>query len=238
MIILGLTGSIGMGKSTAASMFRRMGIPVYDSDASVHAVLRMGGEAVNAIDGAFPGVVVEGSVNRDVLGKRVFGDDAALEKLEAIIHPLVRQRQDRFLKSCAAQRVPLAVLDIPLLFEVKLDVRCDASIVVSAPASIQAMRVLARPGMTHEKFNDILARQMPDAVKRRGADFVVPSGLGRAETLRHLLRIVRIMKQVQARHWPPNVYAERTVDRRSAYARARPRYRNYGPGPFKWGQAG
>ena len=224
MIILGLTGSIGMGKSTASTMFRRMGVPVYDSDASVHIVLGKYGAAVKPIDAAFPGVVSDGAVDRDALGKRVFGDDAALKDLESIVHPLVRKVQDNFLKGCAVRRVPLVVLDIPLLFEAKLDVRCDAAVVVSAPGFLQKARVLARTGMTQEKFDGILARQIPDAIKRRRADFVVPSGGGKAETLRHLSGIVKLIKQAPALHWPPDAYAERNVDRRSTYARARPRY--------------
>jgi dephospho-CoA kinase len=227
MIIIGLSGSIGMGKSTASAMFRRMGIPVYDSDASVHVVLGKGGAAVRPIDAAFPGVVVDGAVDRDALGKRVFGDDVALKTLESIVHPLVRARQDNFLKRCAARRAPLVVLDIPLLFEVRLDVRCDVLVVVSAPAFIQAARVLARPGMTAEKFDGILARQMPDAEKRRRADFVVPSGRGKAETLRRLTQIARLSRNSTATHWPPDTFAERTVNRRSPDARNRPRYRNH-----------
>lgn len=231
MIIIGLSGSIGMGKSTASAMFRRMGIPVYDSDASVHVVLGKGGAAVKPIDAAFPGVVVDGAVDRNALGKRVFGDDAALKTLEAIVHPLVRARQDSFLKRCAAQRAPVVVLDIPLLFEVRLDIRCDVLVVVSAPAFIQAARVLARPGMTREKLGGILARQMPDAEKRRRADFVVPSGQGKRETLRRLTRIARLSRNIAATHgsshWPPDAFAERTVNRRSTDARNRPRYRNH-----------
>ncbi len=227
MILLGLSGSIGMGKSTASAMFRRIGVPVYDSDASVHVVLGKGGTAVASIDAAFPGIVVDGAVDRDALGKRVFGDDAALKKLEAIVHPLVRRRQDDFLKRCAARRVPLAVLDIPLLFEIRLDVRCDILVVVSAPARIQAARVLARPGMTREKFDAILARQMPDAEKRRRADFVVPSGRGMRETLRRLTRIARLIHDMTPTRWPPDMFAERTVHRRSPDARNRPRYRNH-----------
>ena len=227
MIIIGLSGSIGMGKSTASSMFRRMGVPVYDSDASVHVVLGKGGAAVKPIEAAFPGVVVDGAVDREALGKRVFGDDAALNTLEAIVHPLVRRMQDDFLKRCAARRAKLAVLDIPLLFEVRLDIRCDALVVVSAPAFIQAARVLARPGMTRDKFDGILARQMPDAEKRRRADFVVPSGRGKAETLRRLSQIARLSRNSTATHWPPDTFAERTVNRRSPDARNRPRYRNH-----------
>lgn len=216
-----------MGKSTASAMFRRLGVPVYDSDASVHVVLGKGGAAVAPIAEAFPDVVVNGAVDRNALGKRVFGDDAALKTLEAIVHPLVRRRQDDFLKRCAARRVPLAVLDIPLLFEVQLDVRCDVLVVVSAPARTQAARVLARPGMTQDKFDGILARQMPDAEKRRRADFVVPSGRGKAETLRQLTRIARLTRNMTPAHWPPDMFAERTVHRRSPYARNRSRYRNH-----------
>lgn len=221
MIVLGLTGSIGMGKSTAATMFRRMGIPVYDSDASVHAVLGKGGAAVAPIAKAFPGVVKDGAIDRDALGKRVFGDDAALATLESIVHPLVRRRQDDFLKRWARRRAPLVVLDIPLLFEVDLDARCDVTVVVSAPRFLQEARVLARPGMTREKLDGILARQMPDRHKRRHADFTVPSNRGRAVTLRRLKRIVRLVQDMPATHWPPDAYAERTASRRSRYARNR-----------------
>ena len=227
MIVLGLSGSIGMGKSTASAMFRRMGVPVYDSDAAVHVVLGKGGAAVAPVAAAFPGVVTDGAVDRQALGKRVFGDDAALKALEAIVHPLVRRLQDDFLKRCAARRVPLAVLDIPLLFEVRLDVRCDVLVVVSAPARIQAARVLARAGMTQDKFDGILARQMPDAEKRRLADFVVPSGRGKSETLRRLMRIARLTRDMTPSHWPPDMFAEKTVNRRSPDARNRPRYRNH-----------
>ena len=227
MIVLGLSGSIGMGKSTASAMFRRMGVPVYDSDAAVHVVLGRGGAAVPPIAAAFPGVVTGGAVDRQALGKRVFGDDAALKALEAIVHPLVRRRQDDFLKRCSARRVPLAALDIPLLFEVRLDVRCDVLVVVSAPARIQTARVLARSGMTQDKFDGILARQMPDAEKRRLADFVVPSGRGKAETLRRLTRIARLARDMTPSHWPPDMFAEKTVNRRSPDARNRPRYRNH-----------
>lgn len=228
MIILGLTGSIGMGKSTASAMLRRMGVPVYDSDASVHKVLGKAGEAVGLLDDAFPGVVKKGAVDRNTLGERVFNDDAALKLLESIVHPIVRKIQDNFLKRCGRRREPLVVLDVPLLFEVNLDKRCDASVVISAPAFVQAARVLSRSNMTEEKFNGILLRQMPDAAKRQRADFVVPSGRGRAETLRHLQRIVRLMKQVQATHWPPDTYADRTTYKRenggATNARARTRY--------------
>ena len=223
MIVLGLSGSVGMGKSTAAAMLRRSGVPVYDSDASVHRVLGKGGAAVSAIDAAFPGVVADGAIDRDLLGKRVFGDGEALARLEAIVHPLVRKLQDGFLKRCAARRVPVAVLDVPLLFEIGLDVRCDITIVVSAPAFIQTARVLGRPGMTRKKFEGISARQLPDAEKCRRADFVVPSGGGKRKTLRRLAQIVRLARSLPASRWPPNVHAEGAARN----ARSRPRYGNH-----------
>jgi dephospho-CoA kinase len=193
MVVLGLTGSIGMGKSTAADMFRRMGIRVYDSDASVHRLLGKGGRAVPAIDAAFPGVVEDGAVNRKALGEKVFGDAAALKKLEAIVHPLVRRVQEEFLKRAAARRENIVVLDVPLLFETDGDKVCDAVIVISAPRFLQQARVLTRGGMTKDKFDAVLARQISDQEKRRRADFVVPSGLGRAVTLRRLKEIVTLV---------------------------------------------
>src|SRR5215472_14406505 len=148
MVIVGLTGSIGMGKSTAAAMLRDMGVPVYDADAAVHALQAPGGAALPAIEAAFPGVVKAGVLDRQALGARVFGNPAALRRLEAIVHPLVGQRQRAFLKRAARQRAPLVVLDIPLLFEGRGERRIDATLVVSAPAFLQRRRVLARPGMT------------------------------------------------------------------------------------------
>ncbi|NQU69646.1 MAG: dephospho-CoA kinase [Rhodospirillales bacterium] len=198
MIILGLTGSIGMGKTTAAGMFRYLGLPVYDSDAAVHRLLGQGGRAVAAIGKAFPGVVEDGAVNRKALGEKVFGDSAALKKLEAIVHPLVRKVQEDFLKRAAARREKMVVLDVPLLFETDGDEVCDAVIVVSAPRFMQEARVLARGGMTREKLAAVLARQMPDSEKRRRADFVVPSGLGRALTLRRLKEIVTLLQPDKA----------------------------------------
>lgn len=190
MIVLGLTGSVGMGKSTAAAMFRRLGVPVHDSDAAVHRLLAPRGAAVAAVAAEFPGVQRrDGGVDRGLLGKRVFGDPAALQRLERILHPLVRQSQQRFLKAARARRLPLVVLDIPLLFETGGGGRCDKVVVVSAPPSVQRARVMARPGMSEQRFRAILDQQMPDAQKRRRADYVVPSGLGRAVTFRRLQRI-------------------------------------------------
>jgi dephospho-CoA kinase len=184
--ILGLTGGVGMGKSTATAMLRRMGVPVYDADAAVHRMMGKGGIAVAAVAAAFPGVVKDGAVDRVALGSRVFGDPAAMKRLEAIIHPLVRQDEDRFLGEMRRRRTKLVVMDVPLLFESGREQRYDAVIVVSAPEFLRRARVLARPGMTPARLAAIMAKQMPDAEKRRRADIVVPSGLGRALTWRRL----------------------------------------------------
>ena len=178
MIVLGLTGSIGMGKSTAANMLRRLRVPVCDADAIVHDLIGPGGAAVVAVDDVFPGVVSNGIVDRAVLGAQVFGDSIALKRLEHILHPLEEAARDRFLKQSRRARVPVVALDIPLLYEVAADKLCDATIVLSAPPFVQSGRVLARPSMTHEKLNDILSRQMSDLEKRRRATFVIPSGSG------------------------------------------------------------
>ena len=200
MQIVGLTGSIGMGKSAAANMLRRQGVWVHDADATVHKLLGKGGAAVAAIGKAFPGVVRNGAVDRIALGKRVFGDTRALRRLEAIVHPLVRARTDRFIAAAARAHRPLVVLDIPLLLETG-GRRVDKTIVVSAPAFLQAQRVLRRPGMSAEKFGQILARQMPDREKRRRADMVISSGLGKALTYRQLARAVRRLRSQPARRW-------------------------------------
>jgi dephospho-CoA kinase len=195
MIVLGLTGSVGMGKSTAASMFRRLGVPVHDSDAAVHRLMAPGGAAVPAVAAAFPGVSDKaGGIDRGTLGARVFGDGRALKRLERILHPLVRRSQARFLKEARARRVPLVVLDIPLLFETGGEKRCDAVVVVSAPLWVQRARVMARPNMTEARFRAILAKQMPDHEKRRRADFVLRSGLGRAVMYRRLMRLVQMLR--------------------------------------------
>jgi dephospho-CoA kinase len=196
MIVLGLTGSVGMGKSTAAAMLRRLGVPVHDSDATVHRLMAPGGGATAAVAKAFPEARrKDGGIDRVALGRRVFDDAKALRRLEAILHPLVRQSQQRFLDSARTRRVPLVVLDVPLLLETGGETRCDKVLVVSAPAPLQRARVMARRGMTEARFRAILAKQMPDAEKRRRADYVVPSGLGRAVTYRMLQRIVRELRQ-------------------------------------------
>src|SRR5512143_914443 len=173
MVIVGLTGSIGMGKSTAAKMLRQMGVPVYDADAAVHRLQAPGGLALPPIETAFPGVVKAGVLDRQALGARVFGNKEALRRLEAIVHPLVGQRQRAFLKRAAQRRVSLVVLDIPLLFEGRGERRFDAVLVVSAPAFLQRRRVMARPGMTADKLNGILRQQVADTIKRRKATFVI-----------------------------------------------------------------
>lgn len=209
MVIVGLTGSIGMGKSTAAGMLRQMGVPVYDADAAVHALQAPGGAALPRIEAAFPGVVKAGVLDRQALGARVFGDKRALRRLEAIVHPLVAQKQRAFLKRAAQRGVPLVVLDIPLLFEGRGERRVDATMVVSAPAFLQRRRVLARPGMTEEKFAGILRQQVPDSIKRRLATVVIPTGLGLAPTRRALEKAVAKLRQRPGRCWPPNPWREK-----------------------------
>lgn len=204
MKILGLTGSIGMGKSTAAAMLRRLGWPVHDADAAVHRLMRPGGKAAAAIRRAFPDAVIDGMVNRAVLGRRVFADPPALRRLEAILHPLVRAEESAFLRRQARHRRRLVVLDIPLLLESGGDKRCDAVAVVSCPVFVQARRVLARPGMSPARLAAIRAQQMPDRHKRRRADFVVFSGLGRAVALRALqAAVARLLNQPGPGAWPP-----------------------------------
>lgn len=186
--VLGLTGSIGMGKSATADMFRKYDVPVHDADATVHALYQ--GRAAPLVEAVFPGVVANGAVDRKRLGERVLNDAEALKKLEAIVHPLVRDEEQAFVKAAREEGVPLVVLDIPLLFETGADARCDAVVVVSAPPDVQRARVLARPGMTEELFERIHVKQMPDAEKRRRADFVVDSsrGFDEAETqVRHII---------------------------------------------------
>ncbi|UCH75427.1 MAG: dephospho-CoA kinase [Rhodospirillales bacterium] len=199
MIVIGLTGSIAMGKTTAAAMLRRMGLSVHDADAAVHRLFHRNGAAVAAIAEAFPGAVRDGAVDRSELGRLVFGAPAALRRLEAIVHPLVRADSDAFLRRCGRRRAAMAVLDIPLLFEVGRDRDCDVTILVSAPAFLQAQRVLRRPGMTVRRLAEIRAQQIPDHEKRRRSDFVVRTGLSRRETLRQLTHIVRLLRRRRPR---------------------------------------
>ncbi len=194
MIVLGLTGSIGMGKSTAAGMLRRLGCRVFDADATVHALQAPGGKAVAAIAEAFPDCVKGGVLDREGLGDRVFKAPEKLRRLEKIVHPLVREAEEHFLRLAAAQGCPLVVLDIPLLFESGAERRCDYTIVMTAPAFVQKARVLRREGFTPERFRDVLEKQMPDAEKRRRADFVVSTGLGRHHALNALREIVKLVQ--------------------------------------------
>ena len=175
MFVIGLTGSIGMGKTTTARLFSDAGVPVHDADVAVHALYE--GEAADAIETAFPGTTRLGKVDRAVLGKRVVGDPPAMRMLESIVHPMVREAEKRFLQQAEAAGAEIAVLDIPLLFETGGESRVDAVVVVSAPAKVQRARVLER-GMSEAQFEALLARQMPDAEKRRRADFVVDSSKG------------------------------------------------------------
>jgi dephospho-CoA kinase len=176
MFILGLTGSLGMGKSTTARFFAEEGVPVHDADAVVHRLYE--GEAAAAIEAAFPGTTAGGKVDRTRLAARVLGDVAALARLEAIVHPLVQDAERRLIAEARSRGEKVAVLDIPLLFESGADRRVDAVVVVSAPPDVQRARVLERPGMTMDKLEAILARQMPDPEKRARADFVVDTSQG------------------------------------------------------------
>lgn len=188
--VIGLTGSIGMGKSVASGMLRRFGVPVFDADAEVHKLMAKGGRAVAAVEAAFPGVVRDGAVDRPSLGARVFGDGAALKRLERILHPMVGQAERAFLARAARDRRKVVARDVPLLFETGGDKRCDMTLTVSAPAHIQRHRVLARPGMTEERLAQVRAKQLPDALKRKRADRVIPSGIGKRVTRRALKRAV------------------------------------------------
>ena len=193
--LIGLTGSVGMGKSETAKMFLRLGIPVYDADEAVCELYSVGGAAVGAIGLAFPGAVKNGAVDRQALSDFVTGDKAALQRLEEIVHPLVRNIRRAFLANVSADGAVLAVLDIPLLFEVGSEKGVDAVIVVSAPPDVQRARVFERPGMTEEKFATILARQIPDAEKRAKADFVIDTSKGLDHAAAQVEAIVSVIKE-------------------------------------------
>lgn len=200
MIVLGLTGSIGMGKSTTTAMFAETGALVWNADDAVHRLYARGGAAVGPVGEAFPGVVVNGAVDRNRLAEALGSDGEAFRRLETIVHPLVLKGRMEDLAAAEARGVRLAVLDIPLLFETGGDAAVDAVVVVTAPADVQAARVLARPGMTRERFEAILARQLPDAGKRRRADFVIDTGAG-LEAAR--ARVDEIVGMVLAEGWKP-----------------------------------
>ncbi|MFW5678795.1 MAG: dephospho-CoA kinase [Pseudomonadota bacterium] len=203
MRILGLTGSIAMGKSTTAALFRSFGVPVFDADLAVHDLMAPGGAAVAAVLDAFEGVGDrERGIDRRALGARVLGDDAALRRLEGILHPAVRAAERAFLQRATRNGDGLAVLDVPLLFETRGEQRCDATVVVSAPRELQRQRALARPGMTADRLAAILRRQMPDKEKQRRADFVVRTGAGRALALADVRRVLDGVTHRPARVWP------------------------------------
>jgi dephospho-CoA kinase len=208
VIVLGLTGSIGMGKSTAAKTLRRLGIPLFDADRMVHRLLAPGGAAVAPVAAEFPDVLAaDGGIDRTRLGQQVFSDPNALFRLERIIHPMVEAGEKQFLELCRARRVPIVALDIPLLFESGSERRCDYVLVVSAPGLIQRQRVLRRPGMTESRLGAILKNQMPDCEKRQRADFVVPTGLSRKLSLQRLRAVVRSLRDGRSQiargaRWP------------------------------------
>ena len=192
MKVYALTGSIGMGKSTTAAMFREFGIPVHDADAAVHALYA--GRAVPVVEALFPGTTRDGVVDRALLSARVIGNEAAMRSLEEVVHPLVREEEARFLREAKAAGAPFVILDIPLLFEKGGESRVDGVIVVTADAQEQRRRVLARPGMTAEKFEAILARQTPDAQKRARADLIVTTDNGLDDARRQVEAIVNVLR--------------------------------------------
>ncbi len=211
MIIIGLTGSVAMGKSAAARAFRRLGVPVHDADAAVRRLLGPGGAALAPVAKAFPGAVKNGAaaraeIDRAELARRVFADPDALGRLEAILHPLVRRRTRAFLAACARRREPVVVLDVPLLFETGGDRNCDVVVAVSAPAFLQARRFLRRPGMTAARLAATLARQTPDGDKRRRADIVIRTGLDRGFSFAAVAAIVALARGsgMRGKAWGPH----------------------------------
>jgi dephospho-CoA kinase len=200
MVVIGLTGSIGMGKSETAKLFAAHGWPCFDADAAVHELYARGGEAVAPVAERFPGVVIDGAVDRRLLSGHVLDDPAALADLERIVHPLVRRKQDAAVEEARAAGAEAVVLDIPLLFEKRRESEFDVVVVVSAPQETQRERVLARPGMTAEKFAAIIRSQMPDAEKRLRADFVVDTGRGREAAAE---QVEQIVDAIRRRHGKP-----------------------------------
>jgi len=199
MLLVGLTGSIGMGKSKSAELFEAEGLPVYDADASVHALYAKGGAAVAPLSAHFPEAIKDGAVDRTILGKLVLNDSEMLQKLESIVHPLAGQVQKSFLETQEAAGKKAVILDIPLLFEKKAEGLVDVVVVVSTTPEVQKQRVLERPGMTEEKFHSILSKQMPDAEKREKADFVVDSTISVADAHRQIRDIINKLDGIPAR---------------------------------------
>jgi dephospho-CoA kinase len=190
MIIIGLTGGIGMGKSTAAQILKTMGFPIYNADAEVHKLLKKDGKAVARVAKLFPETLHNYAIDRKMLGRAVFGKPRKLRRLEKILHPLVRQAEIAFVKNARKAKKRAVILEIPLLFETGGEKRCDITLCVTAPRVIQKSRVLSRLGMTEERFHAILKNQMPDAQKRKKADYIVPTGKGLAATEKHLHKIL------------------------------------------------
>jgi dephospho-CoA kinase len=199
MIVLGLTGSAAMGKSATAQMFAEEGVPVFDADAAVHRLYE--GAAVAPVEAAFPGVTVNGRIDRERLAAKVLNNPEALKRLESIVHPLVRSVQDEFRREAEASGAPIAVLDIPLLFETGGDKRTDAVVVVTAPAEVQRARLMERPAMTVEKTDALLARQMPDAEKRKRADFVIDTSRGFDAARADVKKILDQLRRHGAPRW-------------------------------------
>jgi dephospho-CoA kinase len=220
MFILGLTGSIGMGKSTTSLLFAEAGVPVHDADAAVHRLYE--GEAVAAVESAFPGTTVGGRVDRDRLAARVLDDAAAIKRLEAIVHPLVRAAEERFLAEAASRGARVVLLDIPLLFETGGDARVDAVVVVSAGADLQRLRALSRPGMTEAKLQAILQKQMPDSEKRARAHFLVDSSRGIDSARAQVRGILRAAAALPGRVWSRRA-ASAAIEDQDARDRARHR---------------
>jgi len=199
MLLVGLTGSIGMGKSKSAELFEAEGLPVYDADASVHALYEKGGAAVAPLSEHFPEAIKDGAVDRTILGKLVLHDGEMLQKLESIVHPLAGKMQKDFLETQEAAGRKAVILDIPLLLEKKTEGLVDVVVVVSTIPEVQKQRVLERPGMTEEKFRSILSKQMPDAEKREKADFVVDSTISVADAHRQIRDIISRLDDIPAR---------------------------------------
>lgn len=191
MILIGLTGGIGMGKSTAARLLRGMGFPVHEADRAVHMLLRKGGKGVKPVAKLFPESVRRGRIDRKILGRLVFGHPQKLKQLENILHPLVRAAEEEFLRKARRKKARAVILEIPLLFETGAEKRCDAVLCASAPAALQKKRVMARPGMTKKRFKAILKRQISDGQRRKKADYVIPTDKGIAATRRHLKRAIK-----------------------------------------------
>jgi dephospho-CoA kinase len=199
MMLVGLTGSLAMGKSQTAAMFAELGCPVFDADLEVHRLYAEGGAAVAPVAALFPTALADGAIDRARLSALLLADPAALPRLEAIVHPLVRQAEARFIAAAAAAQQPFVILDIPLLFETGRDSAMDRLVVVSAPAGIQRRRALARPGMTEEKLAQLLARQTPDADKRARADFIVDTGRGLDDAFDQVRSIVSRLREEAGR---------------------------------------